>query len=438
MKRSKVLQKTQKISLGIALALGCSFFSVGLTTQAEAADMLESGVVTKMAADSADIVYDHYNAKGNFYIYEHDSKDVSKILGGNITVKSAEMTEGNYSQKFKSNLMLVTDSSGIDVSDSTVVHNVLNNLAGKLTYAGYVDGETNLAANAMIAEGITSSYYTQWADASAVVHFDEKTGKGYTSLPAIVMAKDSADITIDNYNEVQQLYSFSHDANDPTKIYGGNIILKGAEAYVNQASTPSTNTPFIILRTDASGIDVNNAEQVKNVLSALASKITFDATNKYGVSAWVFVSDGLTMSDWTYGYSQVSFDNTTGEGKVGYTTMNHVYEGVLTGDKEKDTAFADGYNLGQYKNEDGSTGYYFSVMIRPDVTDTSKDAVLAAINIAKDADVGASFPGGSSNQLMTSGMMIDVSNLAAPNGKVYAIYNGAGGKLDTGYTEGNL
>lgn len=426
--------KSLKAKIGLMMVMGMVASPLG----AMAADMTDTGVVTSMGKDSQNITYENYNAHNNWYIYGHDSKNPTTIQGGTITVNHAG--RWGYNNGYGSDIMLVTDSDGIEVTDSAQVHQVLNNLAGKLTYTAYTEGERNLNASAMIAEGITSSSYITQQKSYASVRFDESTGKGYTSNPSVVMNKDSKDMTINHFQEYKQEYLYSHDASDPTKILGGNIDIKTASNVVTSSTTttnPQTTRSILILKTDSNGVDVNDAAAVKNVLNALASKVTYEdvAKNPYTITAYAMLSEGLTSS-WLDAYGTIGFDRTTGVGSVSQATMNHVYRSILTGDAEKDAAEygSNNYQLGKY----GANGYYFSVKLQPKAETAEKDGVLAVIQPAAGKDLTIGMVGGSSNPLMTSSTILDVSDLKAPNGKVYAIYNNGGGALATGSTEGAL
>ena len=57
------------------------------------------------------------------------------------------------------------------------VANVLNALAGKLTYSNYTEGERNLTGYAKIADGLTASSQTLKSD---TIKFNKDTGKGGT------------------------------------------------------------------------------------------------------------------------------------------------------------------------------------------------------------------------------------------------------------------
>lgn len=78
-------------------------------------------------------------------VYAHNGEN---IIGGNFTVNNAEENSA---------IRLVTDNDSIDTNKDIVVTNIFNNLADKLYYTGYADGETNLDATVAIAEGLTAS-----------------------------------------------------------------------------------------------------------------------------------------------------------------------------------------------------------------------------------------------------------------------------------------
>ena len=78
-------------------------------------------------------------------LYENNG---TEIIGGNFTI-------GNASEN--SAIRLVIDSDSINMNDEYDVTTALNNLANKLYYQGYVDGERNLDGTVMIAEGLTNN-----------------------------------------------------------------------------------------------------------------------------------------------------------------------------------------------------------------------------------------------------------------------------------------
>ena len=108
-------------------------------------------------------------------IYRHDTTDVTNILGGTTTIKKASAG---------SNITLSTDSTGIDMTNTTQVTNVLDNLAEKLFYTAYTTGERNLSGKVQIAEGLTTSSVGKY---TGKIEFNGTEGQG--SMVAGSLAK---------------------------------------------------------------------------------------------------------------------------------------------------------------------------------------------------------------------------------------------------------
>ena len=138
-------------------------------------------------------------------LYEHDEEN--NIIGGNFTVQSAEKG---------SSITLMTDNEGIDVTDRELANAVLDELAGKLYYTGYINtvneedesvivGERNLVGYAKIAEGLTTASVTK---AYSEIKFNEETGQGSVDwMTNYTQASDSFDTPIkgSKYNEMPYL-----------------------------------------------------------------------------------------------------------------------------------------------------------------------------------------------------------------------------------------
>ena len=102
------------------------------------------------------VVYDHQN----------DGSKASDYSAGDIIINSAAANSG---------IVLSTSNKNIDMSNNTQISNVLNALAGKLTYTAYTHGEKNLNGKVQIASGLTSSSQSLKLGSIA---FDEHSGKG--------------------------------------------------------------------------------------------------------------------------------------------------------------------------------------------------------------------------------------------------------------------
>ena len=131
------------------------------------------------------LTIDKYSGNTTF-VYQHDAADASKILGGDLTIKSAapvkNLSVGVGSEKYSvtetpSTVYLQTSIDGIDTTDEAVVNSVLDNLAQKLTYSAYVDGERNLSGRVEIAEGLTTASISKFY---SNLTFDEATGQAKT------------------------------------------------------------------------------------------------------------------------------------------------------------------------------------------------------------------------------------------------------------------
>ncbi len=117
--------------------------------------------------DSKNLTIDNYSGNTNIY-YAHtgNGEAADNYAAGDTIIKHAE--EGSV-------VSMITDNSGIAMDNEYSIANVLNTLAGKLTYSNFVNGENNLTGYVKIADGLTaSSKAMQTGDIS----FSSKDGKG--------------------------------------------------------------------------------------------------------------------------------------------------------------------------------------------------------------------------------------------------------------------
>ena len=117
--------------------------------------------------DSKNLTIDNYSGNTNIY-YAHtgNGEAADNYAAGDTIIKHA--AEGSV-------VSMITDNSGIAMDNEYSIANVLNTLAGKLTYSNFVNGENNLTGYVKIADGLTaSSKAMQTGDIS----FSSKDGKG--------------------------------------------------------------------------------------------------------------------------------------------------------------------------------------------------------------------------------------------------------------------
>lgn len=150
------------------------------------------------------LTIDKYSGNTTF-VYQHDVADASKILGGDLTIKSAapvkNLSVGVGSAEYSvtetpSTVYLQTSVDGIDTTDEAAVNTVLDNLAKKLTYSAYVDGERNLSGRVEIAEGLTSSSVSKYY---SNITFDAASGQAkkedvlYKPYTGVIFGNETSD-----------------------------------------------------------------------------------------------------------------------------------------------------------------------------------------------------------------------------------------------------
>lgn len=174
--------------------------------------------------DTKNITIDNYSGNTNiFYAHTGNGEAASDYAAGDTIIKKAVAG---------SQISLITDNSGIAMDNEYSVANVLNALAGKLTYSAYATGEKHLTGYVKIADGLTAS---SKALQTGNIAFSDKDGKGSlaegTVTPGVTypeeQVKDSytqaiTGITKDDYIYKQNgvlkeegKYTFTKD---PTKI----------------------------------------------------------------------------------------------------------------------------------------------------------------------------------------------------------------------------
>ena len=110
---------------------------------------------------------DNYSGNTNiFYAHTGNGEAASDYAAGDTVIKGA--AAGSV-------VSMITDNTGVAMDNEYSVANVLNALAGKLTYSNFVTGEKNLTGYVKIADGLTAS---SAAMQTGNIAFNAETGKG--------------------------------------------------------------------------------------------------------------------------------------------------------------------------------------------------------------------------------------------------------------------
>ncbi|WP_304105207.1 autotransporter outer membrane beta-barrel domain-containing protein, partial [Phascolarctobacterium succinatutens] len=127
-----------------------------------------TGAAGNIFANSTNaMTIDNYSGNTNIY-YAHtgNGEAASDYAAGDTIIKSA--AEGSV-------VSMITDNTGVAMDNEYSVANVLNALAGKLTYSNFTKGEKNLAGYVKIADGLTASSKEMQ---TGNIAFNAETGKG--------------------------------------------------------------------------------------------------------------------------------------------------------------------------------------------------------------------------------------------------------------------
>lgn len=118
--------------------------------------------------DTKKITIDNYSGYANiYYAHEGNGEAAENYKAGDTIITTAAAG---------SQISLITDNAGIAMDNEYSVANVLNALAGKLTYSAYATkGEKNLTGFVKIADGLTAS---SKALQTGNIAFSDKDGKG--------------------------------------------------------------------------------------------------------------------------------------------------------------------------------------------------------------------------------------------------------------------
>ena len=293
--------------------------------------------------DSKNLTIDNYSGNTNiFYAHTGNGEAADNYAAGDTIIKHAE--EGSV-------VSMITDNSGIAMDNEYSVANVLNALAGKLTYSNFVTGEKNLKGYVKIADGLTAinlaldtaksslegvSYMTEgngqinlWLQNGASwtneVHGSaEKDWKGNSlfngshvtnfaggaseAKAGNIFQKDANSLTIDNYSGNTNIF-YAHTGNgEAAENYaaGDTVIKHAAEGSV------------VSMITDNTGVAMDNAYSVANVLNALAGKLTYSnfVNGEKNLTGYVKIADGLTASSKAMQTGNIAFNAETGKGSL--------------------------------------------------------------------------------------------------------------------------
>lgn len=196
------------------------------------------------------------------------------------------------------------------------------------------------------------------------------TGRSY----AVLMGDE--DVTLSNYN-TSNVYLWKHEKEAPDQLIGGSVTVSSA------GLQNSGDKARITLVTDSDGLNLSNDAQVKQVLGALADKLTYTAYTKgeKNLEGTAEIYEGLTFASASKKLSALGFDETTGKAQLA-GEVKTPYSGVLGVDDE--------YEKRGIKQADGTYRFQEDAVIHPGFNITKDDNYLrdfASVMIGKDTTI---------------------------------------------------
>ena len=231
--------------------------------------------------DTKKITIDNYSGYANIYYAHEGNGEAAKNYkaGDTIITKAAAGSQ----------ISLITDNTNVAMDNEYSVANVLNALAGKLTYSAYAKGEKHLTGYVKIADGLTAS---SKALQTGNIAFSDKDGKGSlaegTVTPGVTypeeQVKDSytqaiTGITKDDYIYKQNgvlkeegKYTFTKD---PTKI----MVEKGSAIDAKADITIDTSKAKLELSGKDAGIKADGHQVSITGSTVITGKDAISASN---------------------------------------------------------------------------------------------------------------------------------------------------------------
>ena len=205
--------------------------------------------------DSNNLTIDNYSGNTNiFYAHTGNGENASNYAAGDTIIKSAAAGSA---------VSLITDSTGIAMENDASVANVLNALAGKLTYSNFVNGENNLNGSVKIASGLTASDKIMKVD---TIKFNKDTGKGYTKEETVNPGGGEKTTFTDAITGEKQGVFSAVQQEDLSYVFAEDASIN-INQMTHKEKDPDWEGSFII-----SGAAVQNAAGVENLVINAADK----------------------------------------------------------------------------------------------------------------------------------------------------------------------
>jgi len=293
-----------------------------------------------------------------------------RIGGGKLTVIRDETTRLHVLEALNGTIYAGMNEAGTDASgeDLAVKGNIMARAnqgekgiihlglgSDKSSWSGVVDAEYMKGdVNLYLKKGGT------WTNQAEDLVFEPYHYKGsyvtnlsggHTAEEAgIIFQKEDKPITVENYQGYTKIF-YEHDIADPTRIIGGDFIVK------NALKREDKNAVVEVI-TDRSGLDIHSEEDVEKTLDSLAHKLVYTGyvAGERNMDACAFIAEGLTAQSAAKWFGNVKFTDTEGRGTIEKAEKIYPESQVenpmttpIDGSKESEDAYSE---AGIYKKND--------------------------------------------------------------------------------------
>ena len=187
----------------------------------------------------------------------------------------------------------------------------------------------------------------------------------------------AGNLTINKYNG-KATFVYQHDANDVTKINGGDITIGTA-----------TTGSGITLLTDSNGLETTNKYAINDALNALANKLYYTGylNGEKNLDGYVKIAEGLTSASATKFAGNIGYDSKTGQGSLDKATVDYGtsipnvqsktdFKSTVTGDYVTDKEYRDAGVLPDTDNIYNFTKDATTITTAGSAVTTAKDTTL--------------------------------------------------------------
>ena len=242
--------------------------------------------------DSGSLTISNYSGNTNiFYAHTGNGEAAENYAAGDTVIKGA--AAGSV-------VSMITDNTGVAMDNKDSVANVLNALAGKLTYSNYVNGESNLTGYVKIADGLTAS---SAALKTGDISFNKEDGKGSYNAGAVKPEAPTVkeytatltgfDLIDEAYADVFKdgVYKFTEDSKI-TNQYGMDIVENAQIDATGKTLTLVVDNPA----DQGAGIKVNPSNSLNIKADTVKMELTGEDISSDGLKGVNIAKAGTKLT----------------------------------------------------------------------------------------------------------------------------------------------